>query len=118
MSTIEERKRAPRIIASLTVVLSVGKAHYVAKTKNVSERGLCLRSKKVFPVGTQQHLIFGRPPELPRLSAEGIVRWSEVGKGVGVEFTSISPDDCEALLRFVKSHSRSGQAWAVAPPHR
>jgi hypothetical protein len=110
MYTIEKAARAPRIIASLTVVLSKGEAHYVVETKNVSETGLCLRSKEVFPVGGQHHLVFGRPPELPRLSAEGIVRWSEGGKGVGVEFTSMSPDDRQALLRFVSSQSRGEQA--------
>ena len=110
MSTIEERKRAPRISASMTVVLSKGDAPYVVETINVSETGLCLRSKEAFPVGTQHHLVFGRPPELPRLSAEGIVRWSQGGKGVGVEFTSISPDDRQAILRFVNSASRRAQA--------
>jgi c-di-GMP-binding flagellar brake protein YcgR len=101
MSTIEERRRASRFSASLTVVLSEGGAHYVMETVDVSEMGACLRSKKAFPVGTQAHLVFGRPPDLSRLSAEGIVRWSEGKKGVGVEFTSISPDDRQALLRFV-----------------
>jgi hypothetical protein len=110
MSTIEGRKRAPRINASLTVVLSKGDAHYVVETKNVSETGLCFGSKEVFPVGAQHHLVFGQPPELPRLSAEGIVRWSISGKGVGVEFTSMSPDDRQALLKFVNSQSRSEQA--------
>ena len=102
MPTIEEQKRAPRFIASLTVALSDGAAHYVGDTENVSGTGLCLRPKKVFPAGTQLHLVFGQPPELPALSAQGIVRWSEGGKGVGVEFTSISADDHQALLRFVK----------------
>ena len=110
MSTIEKGGRARRIIASLTVVLSKGEAHYVVETENVSETGLCLRSKEVFPVGTKHRLVFGQPPELPRLSAEGIVRWSEGGKGVGVEFTSMSPDDRQALLRFVNSQSRYEQA--------
>jgi c-di-GMP-binding flagellar brake protein YcgR len=110
MSTIEERRRAPRFNAALTVVFSTGQAYYVAATENVSETGVCLRSKKVFPVGTQHHLVFGRPPELPRLSAEGIVRWSENGKGAGVEFTSISPDDRQAILRFVNAQSSSAQA--------
>jgi c-di-GMP-binding flagellar brake protein YcgR len=94
----------------MTVVLSKGEAYYVVESENVSDTGLCLRSKKVFPVGTEHHLVFGQPPELPRLSAEGIVRWSEGGKGVGVEFTSISPDDHQALLRFVNSQSRCAQA--------
>jgi hypothetical protein len=110
MPTIEERKRAPRLIASLTVALSEGAAHYVVDTENVSDAGLCLCPKKVFPVGTQLHLVFGRPPELPQVSAEGIVRWSEGGKGVGVEFTSISPDDRLALMRYVNSQSRCEQA--------
>ena len=76
------------------------------ETKNVSDTGLCLRSKEVFPVGTQLQLVFGKPPELPQLSAKGIVRWSDGEKGVGVEFTSISLDDQQALLRFANSQSR------------
>jgi hypothetical protein len=111
MSNItEERKSSRRLKASLTVVLSNGPANYVVETKNVSATGLCLRSQKVFPVGTQLHLVFGRPPELPRLSTEGIVRWSEANKGVGVEFTSFRPGDHEALLKFVNSQSGGEQA--------
>jgi hypothetical protein len=111
MSTIiKEQKPSPRLIASLTVVLSNGGAPYVVQTKNVSNTGLCLHSEEVFPVGSQLHLVFGQPPELPRLSTEGIVRWSEVGKGVGVQFTSIRPSDHQALLRFVNSHSQCEQA--------
>jgi hypothetical protein len=101
MSPIEERREAPRFIASLNVLVLEGEAHYVVEAENVSDMGLCFRSERVFPVGTQLHLVFGRPPELPPVIAEGIVRWSEGGKGVGVEFTSISPEDHLALLRFV-----------------
>ena len=110
MPTIEERRRGPRFIASLNVVLIEGEAHYVVETENVSHTGLCLCPTKVFPVGTQLHLVFGRPPDLPALSAEGIVRWSEGGKGVGVEFTSISADDHQALRRFVDLQSSREQA--------
>ena len=110
MFTTEELKRGQRFNASLNVVLAKGDAHYVLETKNVSYRGLCLCSKEAFPVGTQLHLVFGQPPELPRLRAEGIVRWSEGGKGVGVEFTSISLDDHQVLLRFMSSQPRIGQA--------
>jgi hypothetical protein len=105
-----EQKVGQRLIASLSVALSEGAAHYVVDTKNVSGTGLCLCPKKLFPVGTQLHLILGRPPQLSALSAEGIVRWSEGGKGVGVEFTSISPQDRQAILRFVNTQSRVEQA--------
>ena len=106
----EEQKRIPRLIVSLTVVLSKKEALYVVETENVSDTGLRLHSKEVFPVGTQLHLVFGQPPELPRITADGIVRWSDVGKGMGVEFTSISADDRQVLLKFVTSQTRSEQA--------
>jgi hypothetical protein len=110
MPALEKRKRGPRLIALLTVALSEGAAHYVVDTENVSETGLCLCPKTLFPVGTQLHLVFGQPPELPAISAHGIVRWYEGGKGVGVEFTSISADDHQALRRFVESQSQREQA--------
>jgi len=105
MSNLEGQQRSPRLTASLTVVLSTGEAHYVVEVENVSGTGLRLRSKELFPVGTQIHMVFGQPPELPRVSAEGIVRWAEDEKGVGVEFTSISSDNHQALLRFMNSQS-------------
>ena len=103
MPELKEWKRAPRRDACLTVSLSNGASHYVVDTANVSDRGLCLCPVKVFPVSTKIHLVFGQLPELPVVSAQGIVRWSEGGKGVGVEFTSISADDHQALVRFVNS---------------
>lgn len=117
MPTIEETKRAPRIFASLTVALSEGEAHYVLDTSNLSGTGLCLHPKKEFPVGTELHLVFGQPPELPGMSVQGIVRWSEGEKGVGVEFTTISAGDHQALLRFVSSTSLREPAWAIAPSY-
>jgi hypothetical protein len=111
MSTIvNEPRPSQRINASLSVALSEGAANYVMETENVSDTGLCLCPKKVFPVGTQLHLVFGQPPELPRVSVRGIVRWADGGKGVGVQFTFIRPGDRQALLRFVTSQSSGGQA--------
>jgi PilZ domain-containing protein len=100
-----KQKVGQRLIISLDVALSEGGTHYVIETENLSSEGLCLSPTILFPVGTRLHLVLGQPPELPTLSAEGIVRWSEGGKGVGVEFTSIRPQDREAILRFVKSQS-------------
>jgi hypothetical protein len=96
-----ERRRSPRVVAILTVSLSHGEAHYVVDTENVSEEGLCLCPRKLFPVGTQLHLVFGHPPELPSVTARGVVRWYEDGKGVGVEFTSMSDEHRQALAKYV-----------------
>ena len=107
MVTSEERRRTLRLVALLTVSLSEGTAHYVVDTENISEHGLCLCPKKLFPIGTHLHLVFGQPPELPSVTAQGIVRWFDGGKGVGVEFTSISQSDQQALREFVDSQSSS-----------
>jgi hypothetical protein len=100
-------RQAPRFGVCLGVVLSTGEreAHYFVETQNVSETGLCLRPKKTFPVGTQHRMIFGQPPGLPRIDAVGMVRWSETGKGVGLEFTTISPHDQRTLREFLSSRS-------------
>lgn len=109
MSIILGRKSSTRLSEVMTVVLSQGGAVFVAETRNVSDGGLCLKSEETFPVGTQLHLVFGRPPELPRLSTEGIVRWCEGGKGVGVEIISIRPQDQRSLERFISLQSRERQ---------
>ena len=114
MPITEHWERGRRVNASMEVVLSVvlakTRAYYVMETKNLSYGGVCLKSDQAFPSGTQLRLVFGQPPDLPRFSLEGIVRWSEGGKGIGVEFTSLSAQDEQALLEFVNSHYPSGHA--------
>ncbi len=109
MSISLGRKASTRLSAAMTVVLSQGGATFVTETKNVSETGLCIRSAEAFPVGTQLHLVFGQPPDLPRLSTEGIVRWSEDGKGAGVELISLRPQDQRALERYICLQSRQAE---------
>jgi len=106
MTKSDERFRAPRLVAMITVALSDGVAHYVVDTENLSSSGLCLCPRKLFPVGTKLHLMFGQPPELPAVSVNGIVRWYADGKGVGVEFTEMSEEDRRALTQFVNSQTR------------
>ena len=110
MANIEEQDRSPRINASLSVVLSSGETHYVGEVENVSNTGLRIFSKNVFPIGTEIQMVFGRSPDLPPVNAVGIVRWSETGKGVGVEFTSISHEDHQSLMKFMNSLTQSEQA--------
>ena len=110
MSTSEERRRTPRLVAFLTVSLSEGTAHYVVDTENLSATGLCLCPKKLFPIGTHLHLVFGQPPELPTITAQGVVRWFDNDKGVGVEFTLITPEEQQALQRFVNSQTSTNNA--------
>ena len=106
MAIPDIRARAPRLVALITVALSDGTAHFVVDTENLSSTGLCLCPRKLFPVGSKLHLVFGQPPDLRAISAEGVVRWFEDGKGVGVEFTAITEDDRQAIAQFVESQTR------------
>ena len=106
MPITPERRRAPRVVAFLTVALSDGQAHYAVDTENLSEMGLRLCPYKLFPVGTELHLVFGQPPDLPTINTNGVVRWFADGKGVGVEFTSISEEHRRALAKFVNSRAK------------
>ncbi len=110
MDALSEQRQTPRLAVSMNVVLAAGSAYFVAETENVSESGLRLRTSKAFPVGTHHKLVFGLPPDLPKVSAEGVVKWSDNGKGVGVEFTFIDPNDKPAFLKFLNSHPQSGTA--------
>ena len=86
-------------------MLSTGEAHYFIETENLSEKGLCLRPKRNFAVGAQYRMAFGHPPWLPRIAAVGTVRWSRIDRGVGVEFSTINPNDELVLQEFLNSQS-------------
>ena len=95
--------RAQRVDVSLDVVFSAHEAHFFAKAGNLSETGLFVVTKKVFPAGTPLHIVFGSPPKLPRISSDGIVRWAKELEGLGVELTLLSTADRQALQNFLNS---------------
>lgn len=98
--------RARRVSVSADVVFRAENAHFIAKTANLSETGLFLLTQATLAPGTPLHLVFGMPPTLPRISSEGIVKWSKDREGVGVELTALSPEHREALRQFLdSSHS-------------
>jgi Tfp pilus assembly protein PilZ len=101
-----EQRDARQITISVDVVVEAESAHYVVEILNLSGTSLSLRTKKAFPVGTRLRLVFGMPLQLPRIDVNGTVTWSEKGEGVGVEFTSLSPEHKQALRRFLNSDSR------------
>jgi len=103
LSAMGEQRRAKRVPVTFDVVLESEKAHYVAETFNVSETGLFLHTKRAFPVGTVLRLVIGQPPHLPRVDAEGVVKRVESGKGVGVEFTKISPEGQKVFADYLNS---------------
>ena len=103
-------RQARRVQVSVASVVQAGDLHYFAETGDLSETGMFIHTKRTFPVGTQLRLAFGLPPDLPHISAEGVVRWSKSDGGVGVEFTSIPAEAREAILRFLSSDTSADTA--------
>jgi hypothetical protein len=110
LSDMDEQRRARRVPVTFDVVLEAKKAHYVAETRNMSETGLFLYTKRAFPVGTVLRMAIGQPPDLPRVDAEGVVKRLERGEGVGVEFTKISPEGQKVLADYLNSRAPAEEA--------
>ena len=92
----------------MEVVFSAHQSHYFAKSGNVSETGLFLVTKRGFTAGTPLHIVFGAPPRLPRISSDGMIRWTKDHEGIGVELTSLTAEQKQALRTFLDSDSNLG----------
>jgi Tfp pilus assembly protein PilZ len=89
----------------LDAVIEAAGALYYAETGTLGEGGLSLRTKKSFGVGTPLHIVLGKPPKLPKLDLDGIVKWLREGIDVGVQFTSLTAQDKAVISAFIKSLS-------------
>jgi hypothetical protein len=99
----DRERRFHRARVAVDAVIQAGDAFFYAETVDLGEMGLSLRTKKSFPVGTEMRLVFGRPPDLPKLDLAGVVRWLRDGDGVGVEFTGLSSEESSTLSTFLSS---------------
>ncbi len=100
-----DRRAFPRYrVGSGTYVIYVEGSGAI---KDLSLGGLFARDSDPLPVGTKLSLeLHFRNQRLP---AEGVVRRSVPGEGMGIEFTSISPDAKERLRKYLAETEASGQ---------
>lgn len=87
----------------MDAVIEATGSFYYAEACTLGEGGLALRTKKPFAVGTALHIVLGKPPKLPKMDLQGIVRWLRAGVDVGVQFTSLSAQDKAVLSSFISS---------------
>lgn len=103
-----DSRRNNRIKVPLDALVQTQDALYYAETRDLSEGGLSLSTRKPFPVGAQLRLVLGHPPRLPKINVEGVVRWLKKGEGVGVEFTELATEHRLAITTFLKSIPEQG----------
>jgi len=116
----QERRDIKRLAISVKIkVFRMGKKTsrildaYLLETKDLTQKGLFLRTPKIFPIETKLRLEIEMPPNLPVVSAEGKVAWiakkSNRGyyPGMGIEITKINRGEGTRLKEFLRNKFRN-----------
>ncbi len=76
----------------------------VSRVRDLSAGGVFISTKDLTPVGTLLVLLFALPEGEMRI--EGIVRYVDNGKGLGVEFTKMGAGDRARLQELLRRLNR------------
>jgi len=111
----DKRAVGPRAQVELDVDLSTYGKYFLSKLENVSAGGAFVRTREVYPVGTDVKLRFTLPNDNATIEAAGEVIWSynQAGRtepnssGMGIKFTKIQDEDRVRITRFVEESTRN-----------
>jgi len=111
----EKRKQTKRLVITTSVkIYKKGKrasqllSAYLLETKDMTQKGLFLKTDKVFPIDTEVRLELSLLPNKPPVNAEGKVAWlakpSQTGyyPGMGIEITKIKRGEAKLIRDFLK----------------
>lgn len=86
---------------------------YLLETKDMTQKGLFLRTLKTFPIDTRLRLEIELMPDAPAVSVEGKVAWiakkSQTGyyPGMGIKITRIKRGEGKRLKSFLREKFRN-----------
>ena len=100
-TVVAKKRRYERIIIpkGLHVAWQAGAGRHISLVGTVGLGGIYIRTPNPPPVGEMVRMVFNVPGGEVR--AKGIVRHSTEGKGMGVEFTSMQPEDRARLSQLI-----------------
>jgi two-component system, chemotaxis family, chemotaxis protein CheY len=98
------RRSSPRVVLAVSVSYRLGNTIAAAVTRNISAGGLGIRTTNPLDTGTVVRVRFRLPGGPKEIDAEARVAWTERRVGMGVQFTSLQPDEQTAIHDFVRSH--------------
>ncbi|HXG91651.1 MAG TPA: PilZ domain-containing protein [Blastocatellia bacterium] len=101
--TDKEKRRASRAQLLLEVKYEGAGVRAETRISDISTTGVFVDAMTVLPVGSRIALSF-KLPDGHTVKPEGVVRQSQPGIGMGIEFTKISPDDALHIQTFVHTH--------------
>lgn len=98
------RRSSPRVVLGIPVAYRFGNTIAAALTLNISRGGLAIRTTSPLEQGTTVRLRFRLPAGKKEIEAEATVAWVDRRVGMGVQFTTLTPDDQAGIDEFVQSH--------------
>ena len=100
-AAVTKKRRYERVIIpkGLQVAWQAGGGRHVSGVGTVGLGGIYIRTPNPPPVGEMVRMVFNVPSGEVR--AKGVVRHSTEGRGMGVEFTSMQPEDRGRLSQLL-----------------
>ena len=98
----KEDRRYPRVPVRFPVECRVGDNTLRARAAILGGGGIFVELKDAPEVGAEVTLRFRPARHLPYIKAKAKVRYHLPGQGVAFEFTEITPDDQERILRLIE----------------
>jgi len=108
-------RRYPRVEHDFPVEYIVGSQKFKARATTLGGCGLCLRTSHDIPLGETLTVVFRPGKQLPKIEARAIVRSRSDKDGVGIEFTSMRPEDHQVILRFIHTKMEEKRKDLRAP---
>lgn len=108
-------RRFPRVNVDLAVACKVAGKSRRCRLAELGGNGFLLNISDDLAPGTELDVKFRPRKRHPSIGARVQVRYQVPAGGFGVEFTAISPDDRQTLLRFVLSRLREKRRYPRKP---
>lgn len=116
MSSLHDRRGAPRYSVRLGAEVQYDGRLYTAMTRDLSAAGVSLEGDQAFEGGVQiQVSLFLvtegiEDPSFPPLNLRGTVAWSDLGDGTGpavtgVRFDGLTPQQTATLDRYIRAET-------------
>ncbi|HXM92882.1 MAG TPA: DUF4388 domain-containing protein [Candidatus Dormibacteraeota bacterium] len=110
-TTVENRRRHPRVWApkGMLVAWQSGGQRHVSHAETVGMGGLFLFTPNPPPEGSMIEMLFDLATPAGEVRARAVVRHTRPGKGMGIKFIHMRPEDRSRLNQFLKLQLESGQ---------
>ena len=108
-------RQYPRLDVNLAVDCSLGEQQFRSPAKTLSGGGMFLTRTDGLENGQEISVRFRPAKHLPVVSAKAKVLYVVPEKGAGVEFTTITPDDRQVVLRLIHQKTKDRRLNPRAP---